>query len=339
VGTGGTESDNMKALVASEPVITQPLPTGTFCIEVDTLGFTLGGVLSQHHPNGKWHPVAFISRVMSPAKLNYDIYDKELLAIMYALDEWRPYLLHAAAFEIWTDHKNLAYFRQPQKLNRQQACWYLRLQEYNYTLRHIPGATNSKADILSHLPWYKAKLPPPNNVTMLPDNRFIKRMTPAATLFRDEQFLEGGAKTITIHSSLEEHVRQNRQKETKVTELEKQKPHLFSTEAGLLLFEGQVYIPPDPKIRQEVLHDAHNVPVAGHPGIFKTNELIGRQYWWPTLLTDVKKYVKGCDTCQQNKASRQPKASPLHPHSVPGRPWEDISADLISPLLESKGHM
>jgi hypothetical protein len=115
-------------------------------------------------------------------------------------------------------------------------------------LRHIPGATNSKADILSHLLWYKAELPPPNDVTMLPDSCFVKQMTPATTLFRDKQFLEGGAKTITIHLSLEEHVCQNRQKETKVTELEKQKPHLFSTEAGLLLFEGRVYISPDPKI-------------------------------------------------------------------------------------------
>jgi hypothetical protein len=154
----------------------------------------------------------------------------------------------AEPFKIWTDHKNLAYFRQLQKLNGRQARWYSRLQEYNYTLRHIPGATNSKADILLRLPWYKAELPPPNDVTMLPDSHFIKRTIPAATLFRDEQFLGGGAKTITIHSSLEERVRQNRQKETKVIELEKQKPHLFSTEAGLLLFEGRVYIPPDPKI-------------------------------------------------------------------------------------------
>jgi hypothetical protein len=127
--------EDMKELVASEPVIAQPLPTGVFCIEVDASGFALGGVLSQHHPDGKWHPVAFISCVMSPVELNYDIYDKELLAIMYALDEWQPYLLHVSEpFEIWTDQKNLAYFRQPQKLNGRQARWYSRLQEYNYTL-------------------------------------------------------------------------------------------------------------------------------------------------------------------------------------------------------------
>jgi hypothetical protein len=78
----------MKALVMSEPVIAQPLLTGVFCIEVDASGFTLGGVLSQHHPDGIWHPVAFTSHIMSPAELNYDIYNKELLAIMYVLDEW-----------------------------------------------------------------------------------------------------------------------------------------------------------------------------------------------------------------------------------------------------------
>jgi hypothetical protein len=94
-------------------------------------------------------------------------------------------------------------------------------------------------------------------------------------LFSDERFSGGSAKTITIQSNLEERIRQNRQKETKVTELEKQKPHLFSAEAGLLLFEGQVYIPPDPKIRQEILHDAYDALVAGHPGIFKTNKLVG----------------------------------------------------------------
>ena len=114
--------DGLKVLIASEQVVAQPLPEGQYRVEVDASGQGLGGVLSQKHPDGKWRTVAFISRVMSPAELNYDIYDKELLAIMFTLDEWRPYLLHATEpFEIWTDHQNLSYFRQPQKLNGRQA--------------------------------------------------------------------------------------------------------------------------------------------------------------------------------------------------------------------------
>src|SRR6266550_7434775 len=115
---------------------------------------------------------------MALAKLNYNIYDKELLAIMFALDEWRPYLLHATEpFEIWTDHQNLSYFCQPQKLNSWKACWYACLQEYNYKLKHIPGTSNSKADILSRLPWYKNTMPPNDNVTVLPEKCFAKKVS------------------------------------------------------------------------------------------------------------------------------------------------------------------
>ena len=92
--------DELKRLIASEEVTTQPRPIGKFRLEVDASGYALGGVLSQLQDD-KWRSVAFISRTMTDAELNYDIYDKELLAIMYALKEWRPYLLDAReAFEI-----------------------------------------------------------------------------------------------------------------------------------------------------------------------------------------------------------------------------------------------
>ena len=87
---------------------------------------------------------------MQAAERNYEIYDKELLAIVEALAKWRQYLLDAAEpFEVWTDHENLKYFREPHKLNGRQARWYLKLQDYNFKLKHIPGKTNTKADILS----------------------------------------------------------------------------------------------------------------------------------------------------------------------------------------------
>ena len=71
---------------------------------------------------GKWKPIAFLSRTIQPAERNYEIYDKELLAIVEALTKWRQYLLDAAEpFEVWMDHENLKYFREPHKLNGRQA--------------------------------------------------------------------------------------------------------------------------------------------------------------------------------------------------------------------------
>ena len=87
---------------------------------------------------------------MQPVERNYEIYDKELLAIVEALTKWKQYLLNTMEpFEVWTKHENLKYFQEFHKLNRQQAWWHLKLQDYNFTLQHIPGKTNTKADILS----------------------------------------------------------------------------------------------------------------------------------------------------------------------------------------------
>jgi len=73
--------------------------------------------------------------MIQPAKKNYEIYNKELLAIVEALTKWRQYLLDATEkYKIWTDHIYLKNFREPQKLNGKQARWYLKLQDYDFML-------------------------------------------------------------------------------------------------------------------------------------------------------------------------------------------------------------
>ena len=90
-------------------------------METNTSGHAIEGVLSQEQ-NRKWKHIAFLSRTMQPVERNYEIYDKELLAIVEALAKWRQYLLDAAEpFEVWMDHENLKYFREPHKLNGRQA--------------------------------------------------------------------------------------------------------------------------------------------------------------------------------------------------------------------------
>ena len=96
---------------------------------------------------------------MLPAEQNYDIHDKELLAIVRALETFHHYLEgHPIPFKIWTDHNNLAYFRTKQKLSRRQACWSLFLSQFDFTIIHKPGNMN-KADALSRRPDHKEGMP------------------------------------------------------------------------------------------------------------------------------------------------------------------------------------
>jgi len=109
--------EELKEKITSQPVLSLPRREGKFRVETDTSGHAIEGVLSQEQ-DGKWKPITFLSRMMQPAEQNYEIYDKELLAIVEALAKWRQYLLDAKEpFEAWMDHKNLKYFREPHKLN------------------------------------------------------------------------------------------------------------------------------------------------------------------------------------------------------------------------------
>ena len=119
--------EELKEKITSQPVLALPRREGKFRVETDASGHAIGGVLSQEQ-EGKWRPIAFLSRTMQAAERNYEIYDKELLVIVEALAKWRQYLLDAVEpFEVWMDYENLKYFREPHKLNGRQAQWYLKL--------------------------------------------------------------------------------------------------------------------------------------------------------------------------------------------------------------------
>jgi Txe/YoeB family toxin of Txe-Axe toxin-antitoxin module len=110
---------------------------------------------------------------MTDTERNYEIYDKELLAVMTALSEWRHFLLGSTHdFEVWNDHKNLEYFRKPHKLNRRQARWVTELADYHYTLHHKPGKQMAKADLLSRRADHDHRKSDNTNVTLLKAEHF-----------------------------------------------------------------------------------------------------------------------------------------------------------------------
>jgi len=145
--------DELKQVFTTKPVLAAPDLDKEFRVETDASNYATRGVLSIKCSDDRWRPVAFISKSLSNTEQNYEIYDKEMLAIVRCLEEWRHFLEGAVVkFEIWTDHKNLEYFMKVQKLNRRQARWASYLSRFDFTLKHVLGSKMGKADSLSRRP-------------------------------------------------------------------------------------------------------------------------------------------------------------------------------------------
>jgi len=109
-------------------------------------------------------------------------------------------------------------------------------------------------------------------------------------------------------------------------------------EDGLMLKEGKVYVPKDEELRAEIIRLHHDTPVGGHGGQWKTVELVTRNFWWPGVTKEVKRYVEGCDLCQRNKNRTEAPAGKLMPNEAPKKPWMYITADFITKLPLAQGY-
>jgi hypothetical protein len=164
----------LKEPVTSAPVLILPNDDLLFRLEADSSSIATGAVLSQQNVNDNvWHPVAFLSKVLNPVERNDEIHDTEMLAIIRGLEEWRHYLEGAKhPVEIWTDHKNLEYFRVAQKSNCQQARWSLYLSCFDFTLYHKPGQSMGKPDALSRWADHGSGQGDNDNLTLLAPELF-----------------------------------------------------------------------------------------------------------------------------------------------------------------------
>jgi len=150
-------------------------------IETDTSDFMIRAVLSQCDPEGRLHPVAFHSRKFQPAEINYEIYDKELLAIVDAFKHWRRYCEGAThQVQVYSDHQNLEYFTTTKVLNHQQAWWAQELAGINFRIYYRPGSSNGKLDTLSRRSEYCPEKGGSENkpiTTVLKREHFAKQQT------------------------------------------------------------------------------------------------------------------------------------------------------------------
>jgi hypothetical protein len=306
--------ETLKHWVTSEPILAQPVLNEQFDLEVDASGFAVGAVLLQKKEDGKCHPLRYYLATLNEAEWNYDIYNLELLAIVKALCNWRPLLAGSPHdIQVFSDHMNLQYWRDPQKISRRVACKFLELQEFPIKIHHVKGKSNGRADALSQRPDYNQGEHANSNVTVLPNRLFIRSL------------IEIGA----------EHDKQDKQVLVKWIDA-----HELKKVDGIWYKNGRRVITNLGLGTRAVIATHHDAPVHGHPGIARTIQLVERDSWWPGLCREVTDYVKGCTECQRHKVNNRPTKAALEPiwAKPEAMPFETVAIDFITKLPVSQGY-
>jgi hypothetical protein len=150
--------EKLKHCFMTTPILIHFDPQCKYIVETDASDFVLGSTLSQTTEDKKLHPNAFHSRKFSPAKINYEIHDKELLTIIDCFKAWWRYLegsLHMV--QVFTNHKNLEYFMMTKVLNRRQVFWAQELAGMDCKSFYRKGTSNGKPDTWSRCPEYHSE--------------------------------------------------------------------------------------------------------------------------------------------------------------------------------------
>ena len=180
-----------------------------------------------------------------------------------------------------------------QKLNQRQARWSLYLSRFDFTLRHVASKSMGRADSLSRrVDWAEGVERDNENQVMLKREWIEVRAM--------EQLVEGPEEEIV--KKIKEARDKDKEVIKAVEEMKKAgvktlRDEEWQIEKGLVLKEERVYVPKDEKLRVEIFQLHHDTPIAGHREQWKTVKLVTRNYWWPGITKEVKRYVEGCDQC------------------------------------------
>jgi hypothetical protein len=315
----------LKDAILREPILATADPTRPYEVETDASDWALGGQLGQRDQEGRLHPVAFYSKKLNGPELNYPIHDKELMAIIEAFREWKPYLSGTTyQINVYTDHKNLTSFTTTKDLNKRQIRWYEFLSEFNFQILYKKGSENGRADALSRREDLKTETPPDNSALLSVNQKGnLELSTRALNLTWTVEPDTTWQKRIAQATSEDEW---NQQDGTKGTPIERQ--------GDTFQYHGRCYVPA--ALRRELVTTVHEHPLHGHQGVYKTLTRLRRSFDFPGSRSTVQEVIRNCDTCNRSKTGRHQPYGELQPIPVPEKAWETVAMDFITKLPKSK---
>lgn len=332
-----TAFQRLKDCLMSAPILSCPQcgPGKTFILETDASGLGLGAVLSKEQ-DGEVHPIAYASRTLDPHERNYGISELETLGLVWAVRQFRPYILgHHTT--VYTDHSACTSLLNNPRPAGKLACLALTIQELDLEIRHRSGNSNANADALFRNP-VAVNAVFETCVLAEDDEDVISRpdpelMTVIAEAQKQDSDLE--ALYVYLHSDVlpaEENIAQRI-----VTENDRY--HLIQ---GVLHYEppafiGRLCLVVPKQLRLTLLQEGHASCFSGHFSAKKVYDRLRRHYWWKGMRTDVYHFCRKCLVCASRKGPGRPIRPPLVPILV-GGPFHRVGVDVLQLPLTHQGN-
>ena len=317
--------ESIKSLLMSPPVLAHPNFSKPFIVSTDASGFGLGAVLKQIGEDNKCHVIAYASRNMNQAEMNYSATERECLAVIFAVNKFRPYVF-GTKFSIVTDHCALCWLMKVRNPNGRLVRWSLTLQDYEFDVEYESGRKHLDADLFSRMPVDPA--PASEEIPLLALSGDAEVIS-VRELQRQELWLQ----PILTHLTDPEYAGVKRSVRRKAR--------------GFLLRDGIVFkriINPDgmsvalvvpASLRKEVLAAMHDHVTSGHLGLAKTWKKMRIRFFWPKMFADVREYVLSCKKCGAQKSSHQAPVGFLQPLAPTTKPFERVGIDKLGPFKRS----
>jgi transposase InsO family protein len=314
----------IKTEIAAAATLAFPDFSLPFLLQCDASKTGISAILAQVRDNEE-RPIWFASRVLCPAEQNYSVTEREALAVVWGVHEFRHFLT-AHPFVIQTDHSALQSLLTHKEPQGRLARWVLSLQPYQFVIRHRPGSANANADALSRLLTGQILALAP----LIATPEFVAA---DAEVFRSAQRSDPALGPILEYLQL------------KVLPASAvAAAALVAVAAQFEIYDGLLYKVAKKKgnpllirlavpaaFRMRVMKEYHGTPLAGHFGVKRTYDTMYERFFWPNMLEDIRRFVLACPSCSRRKDQHGHGRGHLQP-VVTSRPMQLLEMDAVGPL-------
>eukprot|EP00731_Ephydatia_muelleri_P003311 Em0001g3311a len=329
---------SLKKMLTTSPILAYPDFEIEFTVDCDASGDGLGAVLSQCIGGGE-NVISYASRSLTKPEKKYCATRKEMLALVWAVGQFRPYLL-GRPFTVRTDHSALQWLYSFKEPEGQVARWLESLAEYEFTVQHRPGKKHTNADALSRVPCQDAPAVNANSIPLDRTDSWLSQLSKRE--IRELQSRDEGIEQVI---EWVEHPKTQPQRcppsaSHVMKSLWHQKKYLEVIDGvlyrrwedaggGGLNKCFQLVIPPS--LVPTVLAELHDSPTAGHLGVGKVLEKVRRRFYWVGQRRDVQGWCDSCNLCGSTKSPPKHRHAPLQA-DVSTTPMQRVAMDILGPL-------